>query len=134
MNQTIEVLSGLRARTLRRVARKLRKPVIGAVPDWIRELPQEMGETKIDLQGVKKIFGERKPTLSDEIIRERRGEGAGKGRVRGAMDGDAAKALIERWAADGSGYDEEAWSEIRDGIESNRLSERKRFRGEDDRS
>lgn len=41
----------------------------------------------------------------------------------------AAIQLIDQWLADESGYDEEAWPILKQTIEENRLSTRKRFRG-----
>jgi hypothetical protein len=38
-----------------------------------------------------------------------------------------ALALIDKWLADESGYDEEVWPVIKRDIEENRLSDRKRF-------
>lgn len=42
--------------------------------------------------------------------------------------GARAVALIEKWLADGSGYDERVWPQLKASIEDNRLSDRKRFR------
>jgi len=39
----------------------------------------------------------------------------------------AAIRLIDRWLADDSGYDEEVWPILKETIEENRLSYRKRF-------
>ena len=36
--------------------------------------------------------------------------------------------LLDEWMADESGYDEETWPRVKEIIEENRLSERKRFR------
>lgn len=43
----------------------------------------------------------------------------------------AAKAirLLDEWLADESGYDEQAWPIVKQAIEDNRLSYRKRFDG-----
>ncbi|MEW6236972.1 MAG: hypothetical protein AB1656_16430 [Candidatus Omnitrophota bacterium] len=38
-----------------------------------------------------------------------------------------AIALIDEWLNDESGYDEKVWPKLREDIEINRLSERKRF-------
>ncbi len=35
---------------------------------------------------------------------------------------------LEEWLADESGYDEKVWPELKESIERNRLSRRKRFR------
>jgi thioredoxin-like negative regulator of GroEL len=40
---------------------------------------------------------------------------------------EAARRLLQEWLADDSGYDEEVWSEVKQLIEENRLSPRKRF-------
>lgn len=40
---------------------------------------------------------------------------------------EAAIRLVEKWMADESGYDEEAWPIVKKAIEENRLSARKRF-------
>ena len=37
------------------------------------------------------------------------------------------RALLAEWLADDSGYDEQAWPQVKAAIEENRLSERKRF-------
>lgn len=37
--------------------------------------------------------------------------------------------LLDDWLADTSGYDERTWPALKEGIESSRLSSRKRFRG-----
>ncbi len=42
---------------------------------------------------------------------------------------DAVAHLLDDWLADTSGYDENAWSVLSKGIESSRLSSRKRLRG-----
>ena len=39
----------------------------------------------------------------------------------------AARRLLREWRADTSGYDEEAWPQVRQLIEENRLSPRSRF-------
>lgn len=39
----------------------------------------------------------------------------------------AAIALLDEWLADESGYDEEVWPILRETIEANRLSNRRRF-------
>ena len=41
---------------------------------------------------------------------------------------EAAIALIEKWLADESGYDEEIWPKLKQNLEKNRLSSRKLFR------
>jgi hypothetical protein len=40
----------------------------------------------------------------------------------------AAIALLDRWLADDSGYDERVWPIVKKAIEENRPSSRKRFR------
>lgn len=35
--------------------------------------------------------------------------------------------LIDDWCADVSGYDDSVWVQVKDSVESNRISERKRF-------
>lgn len=40
---------------------------------------------------------------------------------------DAARALLKQWMEDESGYDERVWPLVKQLIEENRLSERKRF-------
>jgi hypothetical protein len=40
---------------------------------------------------------------------------------------EAARRLLQEWLADDSGYDEEVWSKVKQLIEENRLSPRKRF-------
>jgi hypothetical protein len=40
----------------------------------------------------------------------------------------AAIALLDKWLADESGYDERVWPRLKDAIEQNRPSYRKRFR------
>ena len=40
---------------------------------------------------------------------------------------DAARRLLQEWLADDSGYDEEVWPKVKQLIEDNRLSPRKRF-------
>ncbi len=37
--------------------------------------------------------------------------------------------LLDEWMADDSGYDEKVWPALKEAIEENRLSRRKRFRG-----
>jgi len=39
----------------------------------------------------------------------------------------AALALLAEWMADESGYDEEVWPKVKQMMEENRLSDRKRF-------
>ncbi len=39
----------------------------------------------------------------------------------------AARRLLQEWLADESGYDEEVWPKVKQIIEANRLSPRKRF-------
>lgn len=39
----------------------------------------------------------------------------------------AARRLLQEWLADDSGYDEEVWPKVKQLIEENRLSPRKRF-------
>jgi hypothetical protein len=41
----------------------------------------------------------------------------------------AAKRLVQRWAEDESGYDEEAWPVVKEAIEQNRSSSRASFDG-----
>ena len=41
---------------------------------------------------------------------------------------EAAIALLKRWAADDSGYDERVWPIVKKAIEENRPSSRRRFR------
>jgi hypothetical protein len=41
---------------------------------------------------------------------------------------EAAIALLRKWMADESGYDEETWPELKKAIEETRLSSRPRFR------
>jgi hypothetical protein len=40
---------------------------------------------------------------------------------------EAARRLLHEWLADDSGYDEEVWPKVKQLIEENRLSPRKRF-------
>jgi hypothetical protein len=40
---------------------------------------------------------------------------------------EAARRLLQEWLTDDSGYDEEVWSKVKQIIEENRLSPRKRF-------
>lgn len=40
---------------------------------------------------------------------------------------EQALALLDEWCADSSHYDEPVWLRLKDRIEENRLSERKRF-------
>jgi hypothetical protein len=40
---------------------------------------------------------------------------------------EAARRLLQEWLADESGYDEEIWPKVKQLIEDNRLSPRKRF-------
>ena len=40
---------------------------------------------------------------------------------------EAAIRLLEEWMADESGYDEEVWPRLKEAMEANRLSYRKRF-------
>lgn len=42
---------------------------------------------------------------------------------------EAAIRVIESWLADESGYDEAIWETVKNAIEENRLSTRKRFDG-----
>jgi len=44
-------------------------------------------------------------------------------------DNEAARALLRQWMEDESGYDEKVWPLVKEIIEENRLSERKRFAG-----
>lgn len=43
-----------------------------------------------------------------------------------------AITLIDEWLADESGYDETVWPQLREDIETNRLSERMRFNDDTD--
>ncbi len=49
--------------------------------------------------------------------------------ARQTVKNQAAIQLINQWLADESGYDEEAWPILKQTIEENRLSTRKRFHG-----
>lgn len=40
---------------------------------------------------------------------------------------EVARRLLQEWLADESGYDEEVWPKVKQLIEDNRLSPRKRF-------
>jgi hypothetical protein len=40
---------------------------------------------------------------------------------------EAARRLLQEWLTDDSGYDEEVWPKVKQIIEDNRLSPRKRF-------
>jgi hypothetical protein len=40
-----------------------------------------------------------------------------------------AVAVLTEWLEDDSGYDEQVWARVRQGLEENRLSKRSRFRG-----
>lgn len=40
---------------------------------------------------------------------------------------EAARRLLQEWLTDESGYDEEVWPKVKQLIEDNRLSPRKRF-------
>jgi hypothetical protein len=40
----------------------------------------------------------------------------------------AALRLLRKWMADESGYDERVWPRLKEAIEENRLSARRRFR------
>ena len=42
---------------------------------------------------------------------------------------EGAIRLLNEWMADESGYDEKVWPVLKQAIEKNRLSRRKRFRG-----
>lgn len=42
-------------------------------------------------------------------------------------DNVAARMLLQQWMKDESGYDEQVWPQVKELIEENRLSERKRF-------
>ena len=43
------------------------------------------------------------------------------------LKNEAARRLLQEWLADESGYDEEVWPKVKQLIEDNRLSPRKRF-------
>ena len=47
----------------------------------------------------------------------------------GSETTDSVIQLLEEWLADESGYDEEAWPELKDALDRDRLSARKLFRG-----
>lgn len=54
--------------------------------------------------------------------------------LREVLEDEARKAkasalieLLDKWIADTSGYDEETWPALKEGIEASRLSDRKRF-------
>jgi hypothetical protein len=74
MKEAIVSPTGRQLGKFRIEARMIRKVALGAVPAWIRELSLELGEPDINLEGVRKIFGGLKPSLSEEIIAEREGE------------------------------------------------------------
>lgn len=44
-------------------------------------------------------------------------------------ESDPVVRLLEAWLADDSGYDEDAWPELKDALDRDRLSSRKLFRG-----
>lgn len=44
-----------------------------------------------------------------------------------SVDNSAVIRLMDEWAADKSGYDERVWPIVKELIEDNRLSDRKRF-------
>jgi hypothetical protein len=55
-------------------------------------------------------------------------DGMGPGRTAQATQNAAAIRLLHQWLEDESGYDERVWPRLKEAIEKDRLSERKRFR------
>ena len=49
------------------------------------------------------------------------------GRMAQAAQNEAAIRLLHQWLADESGYDERVWPRLKEAIEADRLSDRKRF-------
>jgi hypothetical protein len=54
-------------------------------------------------------------------------EGMDPGRMAQSAQNAAAIQLLHQWLEDESGYDERVWPQLREAIEQDRLSERKRF-------
>ena len=54
-------------------------------------------------------------------------EGMEPGRMAQATQNAAAIRLLHQWLEDESGYDERVWPQLKEAIEQDRLSERKRF-------
>ena len=48
-------------------------------------------------------------------------------RLPESRDNSAALKLLDEWMSDESGYDEKVWPQVKQLIEENRLSDRKRF-------
>ncbi len=54
-------------------------------------------------------------------------EGAESGTMAQTTQNAAAIRLLHQWLEDESGYDERVWPQLKEAIEQDRLSERKRF-------
>jgi hypothetical protein len=46
----------------------------------------------------------------------------------GQSPAEKVRALLDEWAADESGYEDEAWPRVKKAIDDNRLSSRSRYR------
>ncbi len=53
--------------------------------------------------------------------------GIESGRMTQAAQNEEAIRLLHQWLADESGYDERVWPQLKEAIEKDRLSNRKRF-------
>ncbi len=54
-------------------------------------------------------------------------QGTGSETIAQAAQNEAAIRLLHQWLADESGYDERVWPRLKEAIEEDRLSYRKRF-------
>jgi hypothetical protein len=65
--------------------------------------------------------------LNNEPQQMGAGEGVEPGRMAQTVLNAAAIRLLHQWLEDESGYDEHVWPQLKEAIEQDRLSERKRF-------
>ncbi len=67
----------------------------------------------IDTSLSESLQGKRQTALTEQEVQSQKNE--------------AARRLLQEWLADDSGYDEDVWPKVKQLIEENRLSPRKRF-------
>ena len=75
----------------------------------------------------KSVVSEEVSFLGKETQHIEATEGIEPGRMAQAAQNEAAIRLLHQWLEDESGYDERVWPGLKDAIEEDRLSSRKRF-------
>jgi hypothetical protein len=99
--------------------------------ELLRRLPLERWTSSLDVHWdiaiIRHLLEQVGSAASFQWLTLRPEESSNAARAVQRAKNEAAIRLLQKWISDESGYDEAVWPRVKQAIEENRLSERKRF-------